>query len=234
MVALSAALFLAGLTSPLQQRDLPQPILAFQLDGSVVAPCAVRWRPNTKVVPVPRGVGLEISASGGWEIPDNPKLALTNAFTISVWLKPSDYVSSGPGAQILFRGDDRSGYDPFGLTIHNDGRIYLLIQNEKNEGQWVACEIPLNVWTHILASFSAKTGELKLFKNGTIVDQVTTPIRPFARLLRDRMPGLGVGNVQSTRLMHDQPYHGIMADLRLYDRELSPKNIEFTPLGWDR
>lgn len=211
-----------------------KPVLAFQLDGTVVSPTPVRWRPGTQVMRTPGGSGLHFDGIlSGWSVPDSPELALCKSITVSAWLNPEAYVDRGPGAQILFRGDDRSGLDPYSFVIHPDGRIYFSVQNEKDVGEWVAHAIPLNSWTHVVASFDAEIGLLRMYVNGQILETKWTKVRPFAKLSTDGA-GVGVGNIQWDRGPHNQPFHGTVADLRLYAAVITPKDVGYSPSGWNQ
>jgi hypothetical protein len=222
------------ITSCLIASKAPQPVLAFGLDGKVISPSSVAWRRGTSVVAVPQGVGIEMDGIlSGWMIKDNPAFALRNAITVSTWIKPSTYVERGPGAQILFRGDDRSGIDPYSFVIHSDGRIYFSIQNEKQEAANVNATVPLGQWTHVLASFDSRSGLLKMFLNGKLSTTEETSILPMTKLDAKQGAGLGVGNIQWDKGPHNQPFHGVIADLRLYNTVLEPKDVHFDPQGWN-
>lgn len=222
------------ITSCLLASKTPQPVLAFSLDGKVTSPSSVAWRRGTSVVVVPRGVGIEMDGVlSGWMVKDNPAFAIRNAITVSTWIKPITYVDRGPGAQILFRGDDRSGVDPYSFVIQGDGCIYFSIQDEQQQAANVKAQLKLNEWTHVLASFDSKTGMLKMFLNGKLSASNTTTIRPMVRLDAKQGAGIGVGNIQWDKGPHNQPFHGILADLRLYNCVVEPKDVSFDPQGWN-
>ena len=50
------------------------------------------------------------------QIADQPAYVLTNALTVEAWVRPR-----GDGAAIFWRGDNRSGYDPYVLSGGNNG-----------------------------------------------------------------------------------------------------------------
>ena len=55
----------------------PRPIFAFNLNGKVISPTEVSWRPGTKVIPVPGGVGLEFDGvSSGLMVRDHITFAI--------------------------------------------------------------------------------------------------------------------------------------------------------------
>ena len=151
---------------------------------------------------------------------------------MSAWIKASAYALAGTGAQILFRGDDRPGLDPFTFVIHSDGRIYFAIQDQAQNSPNVSIDIPLNQWTHILASFSAKTGELRMYKDGELVSRNKCKFLPLKELDSFSAPGIGIGNVQWNGGPHNQPFQGTLADVRLYNAVLAPKAVGFNPKPW--
>ena len=164
---------------------------------------------------------------GGILFGDHPDLKLTGSITVSTWLYPRSYVNDGPGAQILFRGDDRNGLDPYYFVIESDGTINFAVNDDKGRGMKVKAELPLNKWTHITANFNNKTGELNMWLDGEQVAYARTSVRPFKNLDTGTAPGFGIGNVQNNRGPHNQPFNGMLADLRLYDQVLTPEQAGY-------
>lgn len=215
--------------------DAPKPVLSIGLNRAIISPSPESWRPDTKWVKVPGGMGVECwGQTSGWMIVDHPALALERFITVSVWLKPYSYVLAGPQAQIMFRGDDRPGLDPYSLAIHQDGTVFIRFDNEAN--QTTECssktKIPLNQWTHVLGSFNNDRHEMKIYVNGVLENTIHTMSHPLGILDDQNTAGLGVGNVQWDRGPHNQPYHGVLADLRLYNVALEPNDVGYDPKGW--
>ncbi len=211
-----------------------RPDFALLLDGTIISPVPVAIRPGTAFVRVPGGVGVSLDGVGcGFMLPDAPQLQLTRAITISLWLKLDSYVDRGPGAQIFFRGDDRSGLDPYSLVIHGDGAIHFAVQNEANAVNDAHAPIALQRWTHVVASFDALTGMTRLYLDGVFRDGQVGPVRPIAELLPAEAPGIGIGNIQWDKGIHNQPLHGTIADFRVYGGVLTPQVIGFRPAGWN-
>jgi hypothetical protein len=212
-----------------------KPILSLNLDGSITAPTSARFRPGTKFVTVPGGVGVNFEGVlSGISLPESPIYAPRPSFSVSVWLKPEAFVTRGPGAQVLFHGDDRPGIDPYSLVIHPDERIYFAVQNERQDCCYVASPIRLGRWTHVLGSFDGFCGVMRLFIDGKLVQTMLTNIRPEVKLLSAEGAGVGIGNVQWDRGPHNQPLTGSIADLRLYAQDLRPKDVGFDPSGWNQ
>ncbi len=169
---------------------------------------------------------------GAMQLGDLKELQITGSMTVSVWLKLRSYVNDGPGAQILFRGDDRNGLDPYDLVVHSDGTINFSVQNEESFGRHVTAEVPLQKWFHILANFDAETGTMEMWHDGILVAGGSTARRPFAFLDRAFAPGVSIGNVQNDLSPHNQPLNGYVADLRLYRGVVRPKDLDLGRGGW--
>lgn len=161
----------------------------------------------------------------GLHFGDLKQLKVTDSMTVSLWINPRSYVNDGPGSQILFRGDDRNGLDPYRLVLHPDGTINFGIQSESNGGMHVTAEIPLHRWSQVVANWDAETGFLKIWMNGELVGMAKTSLRPLMELDRNYVPGVAVGNVQNDQGPHNQPFNGMLADLRLYRGAWTPEEI---------
>ncbi|MBV6458748.1 MAG: hypothetical protein HONBIEJF_01886 [Fimbriimonadaceae bacterium] len=164
---------------------------------------------------------------GGIYLGDHPALAMTGSITVSTNIFLRSYVNEGPGAQILFRGDDRNGHDPYTLVVHGDV-IEFGIQNEHDRGRCVFAEVELNKWYHVLANFDSRTGYLEMWLNGEFVGGGKTQFRPFAQLEVGEAPGVSIGNVQNNLGRHNQPLNGIISDLRLYRQVMRPRDLQLT------
>ena len=185
---------------------------------------------GAKTVRTPFGLGLDLNGThGGLLLGDLPQLALSRSLTVSTWIYLRSYVNAGPGAQVLFRGDDRNSLDPYTLSVLADGTIDFAIGSEDGYGTSVGTDIPLRQWVHITGSFDAGRGELRIWKDGQLMAVRLTTRRSFSTLDGGYAPGIGIGNVQNDRGPHNQPLNGILADLRLYDSVVEPPMGGFMP-----
>lgn len=164
------------------------------------------------------------------EFGDAPALRLTGSVTVSTWINLRSYVNDGPGAQVLFRGDDRNGLDPYSMAVGN-GFIGFEITGQDGDGRSVIGDIPTGVWTHVVASYDAENGVIQLWINGDLKAMTKTVIRPFPILDGGFAPGVSVGNVQNDHGPHNQPLNGMIADLRVYDVPLTPEEIGYNGGG---
>ena len=234
MEAQMALLALAAATAIFQHAGAP--VLWLAPDGRTYIQGALaggRLSPGTRVVSLNGMRALDFNgANGGVLFGDHSALALTGSMTVSLWLNLRSYVEQGPGAQVLFRGDDRCGADPYTLAVHRDGTIHFGVQQEDQLGRAVTAEIPLGKWVHVLGNFDVERGRLEMWLNGEMVGLATTQWLPFAKLDKGSAPGVSIGNVQNDRGPHNQPLNGMIADLRLYDRVLRPQDLDVGSGGW--
>lgn len=220
---------------------LPQlrtPVLWLKPDGSTVIagkPVVARIIHPTKRVQLAEVVAWDFSnGRGSLQFGDPVELQLTGSVTVSVWLKLRSYAENGVNAQVLFRGDDRAGFDPYSLAVFSNGMISFGIQNEGSLGGSVAAEIPpVMRWFHVLANLNATNGNMELWLDKALVAKSVTAYRPFAYLDTSSSPGVSIGNIQNENGPHNQPLNGMIADLRLYKGCYRPKDIEVGKGGWD-
>lgn len=211
-------------------KQAPAPSLWLQPNGQVTIEgrqFSPRFAPGTRVIKTQWGATYDFSGpKSGLHFGDLRPLKISDSITVSLWINPRSYVNDGPGAQILFRGDDRSGVDPYSLVIHGDGTINFSIQNEFQKGVHVSSELPLQRWSQVTANWDSETGFLKMWLNGELVAMTKTSIRPFSDLDRAFAPGVTVGNVQNDLGPHNQPFNGMLADLRLYRGAWTPDELD--------
>ena len=193
-------------------------------------PVKARLAPGARTLPTPFGLGLDLNGiHGGLLVPDLPALALTRSITVSTWVFLRSYVNDGPGAQIFFRGDDRSGYDPYYLAILGDGTAQFCINDDEGRSAYALAEVPLNRWVRLTGTFDAEVGEVRMWLDDRLVANRQTSRRPFAPLDGGWSPGIGIGNVQNDHGPHNQPVNGMIADLRVYASALEPSQAGWRP-----
>lgn len=211
------------------QAQSPEPVLWLTPHGRITVmgkEIEPTFSPGTRTIKTPQGVVFDFDGRrSGINLPDERAFAITDSFTVSTWIYLRTYHNDGPGAQILFRGDDRSGLDPYSLVVHPNGTIHFSVQDAQDRGFHVSAEIPLAKWTHVLGSWDMETGKLRLWLNGENVAFATTTVHPFATLDKGWTPGLGIGNVQNEKGIHNQPMNGQLMDLRLMRGVWTPEDL---------
>ena len=154
----------------------------------------------------------------GVRIADQPYYALTNSLSIEGWIR-----QRGNGV-VFYRGDNRSGYDPYSIAMGNNNAIGFGITDANNNSASVTTVLPYNVWTHIAGTLDGASGQLSLYTNGSLAAQITTSIRPIGSLIPQDSPGIGIGNVNDGS--NNFPFHGEIDEISLYNRALSATEIQ--------
>lgn len=164
--------------------------------------------------------------NGGAFTPDGPEFVLTRSLSVSCWIYPRAYshpFATSPQAQIIFRGDDRSGLDPYQLTLSRSGYFAFGVSSAADI---CALHVPakLNTWTHLLGTLDDARGKMRMYVNGKLAAETTTGVRPFGPLDPNYHPGIAIGNTQFPQGgTHRQPFDGMIRDVRIYDEAVSPK-----------
>jgi len=159
-------------------------------------------------------------------VPDVPALALTNSLTIECWL----FVTNGPTVpgMVLFRGDTRSGLDPYYLSVEPNGgagSLNFIVVAPSNTGTSVSTVMPLGAWTHVAATLDNATGLMRLYTNAVLAAQKITTLRPLGPLNPGSRPGVGIGNHSSQPAPFNYPFRGRIDEVSLYDRALTAAEI---------
>jgi Concanavalin A-like lectin/glucanases superfamily len=153
-------------------------------------------------------------------VPDDESFHLTKSLTIEAYVQIHDY-SDGP-QQIVFRGDERGGYDPWFLGILESGQLVLVVTDAQNRTAEVHSPDPIpRVFTHVAGTLDHETGELSVYVNGQSVATVKTKIRPCGAL-GGRHAGIGIGNMQQHS---SQAFHGLIDEVRISSVALDPERM---------
>lgn len=210
------------------------PSLWLSTDGMVRGVQSTRLMPGVQTERGPGGAVVYAfdGKQSGLALSDLPVLDDARSLTVSAWV----WMAKTPGhaGQIVFRGDDRDGNDPFQLVTWADGSVHFGITDRGNEGEEVGTTMPVARWTHVVGSLDDRTGSLRLYLDGVMVKEKTTKLRPNVDLDATTAPGIGVGNIQNPGFSyHNQPFIGKLADVRIYPVALTPKEVGFNPEGWN-
>jgi hypothetical protein len=159
-------------------------------------------------------------------IPDNDAFSVTttNQLTVSTWIYTSTFnnglpISKGAGGN-NYEWDIRvvSGGGQINVSLYNpDGAAaYLTVQSSEN--------LTSNTWTHVLFTADLTKPSLKLYLNGILVGEDTTPSgTPYA----NGTAALRFGE----RADGNNDYTGKLDDVRIYNRSLSSSEVsESIPL----
>lgn len=154
-------------------------------------------------------------------IPDHSLFHLTKSLTLEASIKIERYpTSSAKLGHIVFRGDDRAGFDPWHLAITASGQVEFLIADALNNGSVLHSPEPLPIgeFLHIAATLDDTSGQQALFVNGVKVASVKTNLRAFGPLGGDN-PGIGIANRQTPS---DAGFRGSITEVRISSEALAP------------
>jgi hypothetical protein len=149
-------------------------------------------------------------------ISDDPAFQLTGSLTIGAWVKPS-----APGFSILFRGDNRAGFDPWQLGGDDLGNWGLAVTDASDTAAQLFAPLPMNQWSQITGTLDDATGDMRVYVNGVLAAEMFTTIRAFGPLDPTRNPGVSIGNTTD----FDFPFTGAIDEVVLYSRALSPTEV---------
>jgi subtilisin-like proprotein convertase family protein len=154
-------------------------------------------------------------------VPDQPIYQLTNSLSIEGWIKPV-----GPGSIILWRGDQRAGFDPYFLQMNGDNTIGFIIEDATGVGQAaINATLAYNQWWHVAATLDGNKGTMNIYTNGVLAARTNTTIRPLSLLIPAQEPTIGIGNV-GTHGFFSIPFNGDIDEISLYSRALSASEVQ--------
>ncbi len=164
------------------------------------------------------GQGLKFDGVNDYvNIPNNSSFKPAGAMTISGWFKGKGKSATGGGVGTLGSTGDR-GYS---LGIDSDQDVNLNIATSSTEVVSLAVSNLHNetIWNHYVAVFTPSVS-LEIFKNGVSIGRNTTGI-PASQYV-DNGLALHIGE----RGNNDAWFIGLIDDVRIYNRALSPSEIQ--------
>jgi hypothetical protein len=155
-------------------------------------------------------------------IQDNPLFQLTSSLTLEAFINSQANPIADAG-QILFRGDDRPGLDPYYLALTTSGNLLFQIENATYNAIGLQTDSPLqlNRWYHVAGTLDNSSGQMRLYVDGVLQKSTTTSIRPLATLDSQTNPGLGIGTIQS----FTQRFNGFIDEVRVSNEALPPSSF---------
>jgi hypothetical protein len=159
-------------------------------------------------------------------VPDSASLEL-NSMTVEGWLNIRDWPSAQnafSAAMVVYRGDDRSGLDPFYVVVLNTGVLRFAINSEEGDFEAVDAPVVANRFVHFAATLDDASGAMRLYLDGALVAQTNTSVRPVGNL-GPFGSGLGIGNGQSGSTFAFG-LNGLVDEVKLYSRALSGAEVQ--------
>ena len=166
-------------------------------------------------------------------VPDCPKLQLTKSLTTEAWVNIRALQTNGAVNFILFRGDNRPGWDAFWLAVnpHTRELVFGIEGPGKPPGPPPMVKTRfryLGQTIHVAGVLDDADGFLGLFVNGELVDSTRTPTRPWRTLDPRERPGLGIGGYFA-ELPGSFTIDGAIDEVRITDRALTPQQFLCAP-----
>ena len=162
-------------------------------------------------VPGLYGTALKFDGTDKVEIPDHADFHLTNAMSVALWMQPEgDQTAS---AKLFIK--QKSGQYPYALQYDDSGQgLFATVYASTRYD--TAPHIPdfPGEWAHLCFTYDSSV--LILYKDGEQVASVNT-----SGQLQQNNLSLSIG----CRLDYDQNFNGIIDDVRLFNRELTPEEI---------
>ncbi|MBD3919825.1 S-layer homology domain-containing protein [Paenibacillus sp. PR3] len=158
------------------------------------------------------GTAAQFDGSSGVRLPDG--LIQGNSYSVSFWVKPHEVVSGATPA--FFGGTDGDNW--ISLLPQGWGGTFLWAHDNTNGGQYYDYQSGTTVssgeWSHI--ALSVENGVATLYVNG--VKKVSRSGLPNVFTTSNGFIGLGVN-------FWDDPFKGLIDDLRIYEGVLSSKEV---------
>jgi MSHA biogenesis protein MshQ len=188
------------------------------------------YRANTAVSSIPQtgaadNRSMQFSGTGQQRvyINDGPQFAITGSLTIEAYFN----VAAIPNAagSILFRGDDRTGFDPYFLNVET-GLIRFGVNDASNTQTLVTAPLPgLNQWIFAAGVLDTTAHTMSLYVNGTLVNTISTTTTPLGPLDSTQEPGVAIGGHPSTFFGDFMSFDGMIDEVRLSNTALSPSQF---------
>jgi hypothetical protein len=145
-------------------------------------------------------------------VPDSGSINFTNGFTLEAWVNP---VAAGNWSTVIFK--EQTGGMLYSLYSNNGtnkpvGQLYL---NNAEQNAPGTAAVPLFAWTHLASTWDGST--LKLYVNGTLVGS-----KAISGTLPATTNPLRIGS----NTIWNEPFNGQIDEVRLYNRALTPGEIQ--------
>ena len=170
------------------------------------------------------GKGAKFDGESHFEVENSDSLQFTSAFSFSVWLYRESPLDQGVMMPILCKGglhDDlfESSYRFLLGDGADNAEICLIDEDQSRISEYSSdATVPTQNWTHLVVTYDGTRATF--YKNGTkcITDTITAEIENIYP--SDHSLYIGKDSV------YEVYYHGIMDDLRIYDRALSEGEVK--------
>jgi hypothetical protein len=164
---------------------------------------------------------VEVSRDHYLTVPDSPSLALTEAFTIALWLRQDAVVS----AFNCFLGKDYTTAFSVGIDSGGSGDcpdpdrsrpVVVYVGDRRRQFSQPSFDCGTGEWRHVAVTFDASNGETRLYVDGGLVSATTN-----SGTLAASASDLGIGRDGR----HGDTFTGLLDEVCLYNRVLDEAEI---------
>jgi hypothetical protein len=151
------------------------------------------------------------------EVADDDCLDITDEITLSAWIRPRN-TSAVDEQFIVSKWDVSSSY---GMRLESaNPRFFLMAGSSKIAKTYTDLNTSPDVWAHVVATWDGQT--MKAYLNGTVSEQN----EPFAGIINISDAPVAIGfNPGYDGGLGGAYFDGMIDDVRIYDRALSPNDI---------
>jgi len=149
----------------------------------------------------------------------------SSSMSFSVWIYPQGWGNGGEGNIFAINNGANEPY--IQLRVRNDSaplealRAYIRVVGGSGSTITVANSITLNTWQHIVYTFDSIERKIRLYRNGIEMSYDTQTTAPAAYGFSGKPFWIGDNNNPFV-----DPFDGIIDEVRIYNRALSPDEIK--------
>jgi len=159
-------------------------------------------------------------------VPDSIALRMTNALTIEAWINPATFAGTIPQtilAKFDWRTDITSGTESsYLLGLTNNGVVFFTLSATgsylTNTTLFTTQSAPADQWTFVVATYDGT--RMRLYLDGALV-----AAKDHAGGIYAGTANLGIGGVAIGGGALSWPFSGLLDEVSLYNRVLSPAEI---------
>ena len=154
-------------------------------------------------------------------VPDSNDFKLTNSLSIAAWIYIKDNCW-----HVLERAASDSGSWTYTFGVDLAGHLIFGLNNFSTGSDILSTPITYNQWKHVAATWDRATREMRIYIDGALAAQKVSTIIPSGEIPSPQ-PGIGIGN---TPVIAGWPFIGLIDEVLLYSRALSPSEVAFLQL----
>jgi hypothetical protein len=181
---------------------------------------------NAKNIAARVNNGISLTGyNSGIDVPDGPAFSSVKNFTIMAWFNVQGFKQTH--GLLFFRGDGRPGLDPYIVTVYPDSTLVFQVQDAQNGYDRLTYKVIPGKFYHVAAVFKSGSPENKmyLYRDGELVGEKSTSIKPLADLDPQWNPGIGIGH-HAYRTDNDYGFIGIIDEVYFYGSALTAEEIK--------